>query len=106
MTDLDPVSDHSSWPYGPSKAVLDAASRRFFGADPGEHMAVSLEAAVAAAIAVLRAELSGVLLGDPAMTNAEMAAIEQIRDDPEHEGCGPIYMGYAARIVREAPYGD
>lgn len=51
---VDDVPPESNWPYTGSPTLLreaiDIASRRFFGADPGEAMAVSLEAAVTDAL--------------------------------------------------------
>lgn len=57
MTTSDPgplPAGTTAWPYEGrpvAKELLDIAARRFFGADPGEPIAVSLEAAVAEVLA-------------------------------------------------------
>lgn len=91
----------SGWPYTDTTApapqnLLDIAARRFFGADPGEAMAVSLEAAVtevlAAAAAVLETELR-TFLAD------QIEAARPLGDIKEHVLIASG-MASAARIVR------
>jgi hypothetical protein len=58
----------SGWPYATAPTtpqhLLDIAARRFFGADPGEPMAVSLEAAVTEVLAAAEKQIRARIADD------------------------------------------